>query len=210
MKLNLQNKWIPLLIIFLVAAGTAVGIFYYYSKIDKELSSLSTEVSKPIDTSNWKTYKNEKYGFEIKYPKSWVMAEVNSGFVDDDGAIVTFETPDTDELIEEKMISPGYRHNLVISYWDTIGDEPEGKINNLNAKSIPDYLKKNPFVQKISETTIAGYKAYEILSVGYGQAYGIWIDKEGHVYKLYFSRTWDKSKLGEIENNMLSTFKFID
>jgi len=26
---------------------------------------------KEIDTSSWETYKDEKYGFEIKYPKDW-------------------------------------------------------------------------------------------------------------------------------------------
>ncbi len=25
-----------------------------------------------IDTSDWKTYRNEEYGFEIKYPKDWI------------------------------------------------------------------------------------------------------------------------------------------
>ncbi len=26
-----------------------------------------------IDTSNWKTYRNEEYGFEVKYPEGWEM-----------------------------------------------------------------------------------------------------------------------------------------
>ena len=28
-----------------------------------------------VDTSNWKTYKNDKYGFEVKYPPEWPVSE---------------------------------------------------------------------------------------------------------------------------------------
>ncbi len=29
-----------------------------------------------IDTSNWKTYRNEEYGFEVKYPEGWEVEEI--------------------------------------------------------------------------------------------------------------------------------------
>ena len=32
-----------------------------------------------IDTSDWKTYRNEKYGFEVKYPNNWSVKETVSG-----------------------------------------------------------------------------------------------------------------------------------
>ncbi|HEY4477042.1 MAG TPA: hypothetical protein VJB56_00245 [Candidatus Paceibacterota bacterium] len=43
---------------------------------DKILSTLNFfESSKTIDISNWKTYHNNKYGFEFRYPKDYEMAE---------------------------------------------------------------------------------------------------------------------------------------
>lgn len=42
---------------------------------------------KLLDTSNWKTYTSEAYGFSIKYPKDWKVDEgeendAEGGFVD--------------------------------------------------------------------------------------------------------------------------------
>lgn len=31
--------------------------------------------TKLVDTSNWQVYKNEKYGFEMKYPRDWVIVD---------------------------------------------------------------------------------------------------------------------------------------
>jgi hypothetical protein len=32
-----------------------------------------------MDTSNWKTYRNEEYGFEFKYPEEWSFIAFNKG-----------------------------------------------------------------------------------------------------------------------------------
>ncbi len=32
----------------------------------------------PIDTSDWKTYRNEEYGFEFKYPKEWAIKKTTT------------------------------------------------------------------------------------------------------------------------------------
>lgn len=86
---NGQKGFAPILIVLILALVASVGGFLVYSnysnkrtKVDQIQQTQSTpapkkteEASNSADTTNWKTYRNEKYKFEFKYPKSWILEQ---------------------------------------------------------------------------------------------------------------------------------------
>ncbi len=59
---------IVIALVFAVILVGAVGVYYVKQQQIRKSSIVD-------ETANWKTYKNEKYGFEAKYPKNWVAQD---------------------------------------------------------------------------------------------------------------------------------------
>lgn len=70
-----------ILITFLVIIAVGFGAYF----LGKNPINLPQIVQSPDSTADWKTYKNTKYGYEIKYPKGFVTCEIEpaSGVVED-------------------------------------------------------------------------------------------------------------------------------
>ena len=85
----MPKKTLLISIIFLLVAASVAGWFVYRAKVERESTSSVSNVSKDntvatseprtpadisvpsdIDTSDWKVYRNEEYGFEVKYPEN--------------------------------------------------------------------------------------------------------------------------------------------
>lgn len=62
---------VPLVIIVIVAI--AIGAVVYYSKTNPSLPvvAITDNPYSEVEMADWKTYKDETYGFEFKYPSDW-------------------------------------------------------------------------------------------------------------------------------------------
>lgn len=76
--------------VVLIIAGAAVTVFVI-RKAENAIAEIDALANSPeyagvrefaggaIDTSGWQTYRNEQYGFEVKYPPGWSQWYADSG-----------------------------------------------------------------------------------------------------------------------------------
>ncbi|MDD2807610.1 MAG: hypothetical protein PHW95_03770 [Patescibacteria group bacterium] len=50
--------------------------------LNENVNADTSTTTAEIDTPSWKTYRNDQYGFEFKYPKSWEYKISSSGIVE--------------------------------------------------------------------------------------------------------------------------------
>jgi len=221
-----KKKIFGMILITLIVVAT---VFIFQTKsyageggiLDK--ATLSEDVQ--IDTSNWKTYRNEEYGFEIKYPPT----------------IREFK-----EFHNQRFSGDESRHIFMVKFsyfWEKSPFQSRPFNLNLSLTSFPicgsdiyvDIMERPPsfslekikiFYKQSEYITISGIKGIrrnEFVGEppsGCGKEDIIYLPKGSQVYLIYY--IVDKEVLGNeqnvkkcleeqerIFNQMLSTFKFL-
>lgn len=200
--------------VYIIDIDVAFLVIDAISSFDERDGMVNSIQTFQIDeTADWQTYRNEEFGFELKYPNSWVLSKATREEYQNYGKIVSFQTTDTDDLIKQKKLSPGNSQNLVISHWKSINNsyaKGGAWVGEWEYKDLDDYFTdKLAMKKKNNEISLGGKNGYEVTIGGYGTNYGIMIENDG-IYELNFERINDKSQLGSIESDVISSFKFLD
>jgi len=186
-----KTNWKYILIVVILAFLVGGGILWLSTK--QELPYQPPEIKKP-ETADWKTYKNEEHGFEIKYPKDWSFHEFSKKFV-------SFSPPEEEPQVE-------YPGEITITIYSNLADLP----NNNGRLEFNDWIEqqiKDGIFRNKKEITIGteNYKGIEVQDLGIVNFRSVLFSHNSTAYTISIDE--DSSEM-PIFNQMLSTFKFLE
>lgn len=167
------------------------GIFLYYAKIHtvssnvNESSDEAHDAQVTIDTSNWQTYKNEEYGFEVKYPTDWIFGEYPKNKY---GTILYITSPDVNVEHRGKLNVFGDNVEVSIFPFESIKHNVE-KQPGINIETIDDLFALSTStteICKLEDINFFGEKAYIVQTFGATGHSGILVDHAQKYYLILF------------------------
>jgi hypothetical protein len=205
-----KSIFIFIIIIFLTMVGLLSVYLLKYNQTkpipvnNNQQTNNNFQELKPI-ISGWKVYENKEYGFRVDYPAEWKAEIIND--------VANLTSPETSKKIEEqKALFNGenygpFTYDITISYFPTI----LLRFNNENTDltTLDELIKEDITMKKLGETNVNGISAIEMEFYGEDIHYGLFIEKNEHLYEIIFNNIRDKKLLTDAEKQILSTFQLI-
>jgi hypothetical protein len=159
---------IGLLVAFLITVVGAVGYIEVVRRgafSDEPAATENVATSTIRDgTSGWKTYRNEKYGFEIQIPNDWtVEASINELW------FISPETKNATELNRENCsrLGVGNRTACIVEWIPLdISFSPESSLREANSSTLHDVVMSSLQFKTYNQLGLYDFLHYEISSSG--------------------------------------------
>ncbi|MBU4142120.1 hypothetical protein KKE99_04600, partial [Patescibacteria group bacterium] len=163
-----------LAVAMIVSLGAALGVAGWVAKnktvkISQPQVSPATEPAKSVEykTADWQTYRNEEYGFEVKYPTNVLKISQKDGYINLFHSI-SFEHENSCDFGQENALSI---LKELTDFNIDIKMENSRLLNAIRAKegeNISKYIVGNLLKTEegyIEEIKIAQFKGYRIINV---------------------------------------------
>lgn len=156
------------------------------------------------DTSDWQTYTNTEFGFELKYPGDWSYVE--GGGVNYTSAKVELRSKLNSGTDFYGNKTPA---DIVIEYFDDLTQLPhyQSGINNIN-----DYTAQSGSAKLMYNITsyknINGILVYSFTEAGLKSIYTELIPHNNHYYQISFTTRETGDQLSTQEKDFQKSFKF--
>jgi len=204
-----KTNWKYIIIVVILALIVGVGALWYAKRPEQPYQSV--EIKKQGEnvkdaTDDWKTYRNEEYGFEIKYPEEWVTREEK-----EDATGSSYKKQYILYIFHPENITEVEIHGEVhVAIFSDITDKFSEQQLAL--------LKKDPFLTKVEEVTIDGIKGLKGTALYQEKDRAqfiideifLGIDKQKLYRIVGFATDSGSSEYQEKINLIISTFRFIE
>lgn len=216
-----KTNWIYVLIVIVLAVIVGGGILgYQYWWLPRQYpvlpeAKLPEKVTKD-ETAGWKTYRNEEYGFEIKYFADWEIAEYFSSSPIGGPFIST--SIKQQSLPIRINIKKDFEKSYILEKYPDFPEEWASyagcSMNILTSANIDEDFNKNFEKEcqqyKTKDVEVGGSNAIKC-EPGTGPAVwsAVWLLKNNKAIAFIFSSLAPEDCEGMF-NQMLSTFKFLE
>jgi len=167
------------------------------------IKSQKTQTSQPKDeTANWQTYRNEKYGFEFKYPNNFLYDEDIAGS-ENTLYSITFGLPYKEVFGEEH---PNYKTAQGIEF---IINKKASNLENFIQDDKGAVVGVEDSTEKLGETRVLNFPAQimKYCNMGGYCDKAIYFTDNRYIYSIKYPIS-DSVIDQKIFNQILSTFKF--
>jgi len=202
----------------IVSLGALFGAIGYLAKnkaakIQHPQVSPAAEPAKSVqdETADWKTYKNEEYGFEVKYPEDWLKNKVDL-FPDYMKEAVISSLSHTFFIPQVKRIPEDVWVSISVSPCKTFFCDPREEVEEPYRKTIKQSTIKGQSIF-VSDNRFEGERDLSYILVNDEKTQQVWLTLSIHHGRQNgIEYLTDEEIQPELEtfNQILSTFKFTE